>query len=74
MTTSDEQKNTRNRFIVGGLVGFVVFYLLSMVLRSFGGDLGWASTGLVITSILSILSLIVAGAGLVYYVWTRRRK
>ncbi|MBQ1445476.1 MAG: hypothetical protein IIZ13_16665 [Renibacterium sp.] len=73
MTTPEQQKNTRRRLIIGGLVGFVVFYLLSMILRSFGNDLGWANTALLITSILSIASLIVGGVGVVWYLWRSRR-
>lgn len=74
MSASKEQKNIRNRFVAGGLLGFVVFYLLSMILRSFGNDLAWTSTVLLIASILSIVGLIVAGAGLVFYLWAARRK
>lgn len=55
-------------------MGFVVFYLLSMILRSFGNDYAWVSTVLVIASTLGIISLLVAGVGLIYYLIKSRTR
>lgn len=74
MSSPENQKHTRNRFVAGGLVGFVVFYLLSMILRSFGNDYAWVSTVLVIASTLGIISLLVAGVGLIYYLIKSRTR
>lgn len=63
-----------NRLLLAGVLGFVIPYLVLMLLRSFAGDALWVSIAVVVLSVMSFLGLLLVIAGASLKMGSRKTK